>query len=42
VIAVRPSVWFTAVLTTAWIGAPGVVRRFSRTRSKVTMVSFTE
>ena len=42
VMIVRPSVWLTLRLTTFSSGSRRIALRFSRTRSKMTMVSFTE
>ena len=42
VMSVRESVWFTLVLTTCSSDSRRMDRRFSRTRSKMTIVSFTE
>ena len=42
VMIVRDSVWLTLRLTTCSSGSRRIARRFSRTRSKMTMVSFTE
>jgi len=42
VITVRDSVWLTLLFTTCSSASRRIVRRFSRMRSKMTMVSFTE
>jgi hypothetical protein len=42
VMIVRESVWFTLSLTILSSGSRRRERRFSRTRSKMTIVSFTE
>src|SRR5262245_35678308 len=42
VMTVRASVWFTLVLTTCSRDSRRIERRFTRTRSKTTMVAFTE
>ena len=42
VMMVRLSVWLTLWLTTFSSESRRLLRRFSRTRSKITMVSFTE
>ena len=39
---VRDSVWFTLGLTTVARESPRIAFTFSRTRSKMTIVSFTE
>ena len=39
---VRPSVWLTLVLTTCASGSRLIFPKFSRTRSKITIVSLTE
>src|SRR5215467_12745019 len=42
VMTVRPNVWFTDTLITWSIESRRIVRRFSRIRSKITIVSFVE
>ena len=42
VMTVRPSVWLRLVLITSFSGSRRMPRRFSRTRSKMTIVSFVE
>ena len=42
VMTVRPSVWFTDALITSNIESRRIDRRFSRTRSKITIVSLVE
>ena len=42
VITVRPSVWFTEALMISGMESRRIERRFSRTRSKITIVSLVE
>src|SRR6185369_1256542 len=42
VMTVRPSVWFTEALITSYIESRRIDRRFSRIRSKMTIVSLVE
>ena len=42
VMIVRPSVWFTLVFTMCSRESRRMLRKFSRTRSKMTIVSLTE
>ena len=42
VMTVRPSVWFRAMLMTSYSESRRWLRMFSRTRSKMTMVSLVE